>query len=313
MAGSAHGDAAKRNKTFMKPLTFENLRRLMGGGRKKKDRCEASFKRSESFKRISIKKNYLDRGKKHRHQQNVEAAVAATSATVTQTKPPLPPAAKTQVNKKPSPGDVDTLKPPLVKPADGSVNLVIDYNQWLKGMKTDEARSSASSPLSDCKVPTPPPRKRNGSLCGSISTSMDMIKSNADKSHDSLISLSPAPSRADSGLSINLGRIWIDAPMAMAPRSLELPRPLPPTPSNPQDVTRVHHSLDSALKESGRTSRKHCYPPAYVPNALSVSRTLSSSTTHTNKSRDSSGKDSGFSFSISIPKLTDLTSISGGR
>lgn len=44
----------------MKPITFENLRRLIGGRRKNKDRNESPFKRSESFKRISIRKNYLE-------------------------------------------------------------------------------------------------------------------------------------------------------------------------------------------------------------------------------------------------------------
>lgn len=44
----------------MKPITFENLRRLIGGRRKNKDRNESPFKRSDSFKRISIRRNYLD-------------------------------------------------------------------------------------------------------------------------------------------------------------------------------------------------------------------------------------------------------------
>lgn len=45
----------------MKPMiTFENLRRLIGGRRKNKDRNESPFKRSESFKRISIRRNYLE-------------------------------------------------------------------------------------------------------------------------------------------------------------------------------------------------------------------------------------------------------------
>lgn len=44
----------------MKPITFENLRRLIGGRRKNKDRNESPFKRSDSFKRISIRRNYLE-------------------------------------------------------------------------------------------------------------------------------------------------------------------------------------------------------------------------------------------------------------
>lgn len=45
----------------MRSISFEKLRRLVG---RKKDRNEPSFKRSESFKRISIRKSYLDRGKR---------------------------------------------------------------------------------------------------------------------------------------------------------------------------------------------------------------------------------------------------------
>lgn len=354
----------------MKPLSFENLRRFVIGGRKKKDRNESSFKRSDSFKRISIKKNYLDRGKKHNRQQTVEAVVVATAApvvettaTVTKTVPiPVKPPSVPPLNKIPKgdhvaramgglPQSTDTIKPPLVKPAttlsEGPESLVIGYNQWLKGMKTDEAakeRCSVSSSLSsDDKPPTPPPRKKTGSLSGSVQSSLDIVKldnspmvqhkynksssQTVNKSRDSLISLSPqvsrsslspGPSRTDSGLSINLGRVWMDTPIAMAPRSLELPRPLQAPPDTNKDSGRIHHSLDSALKESGRTSRRYHYPTPpvsstsyYIPNPSAVSRTLSSSTTHTNKSRDSSGKDSGFSFSISIPRLTDFTSIGG--
>lgn len=334
----------------MKPLTFENLRRFVVGGKKKKERNESSFKRSDSFKRISIKKNYLDRGKKR--QQAVEAAAATCEVTKiapVPAKPPVPSVSKGHVVARAIGGskqDMDTLKPPLVKPAtlsDGPESIVIGYNQWLKGMKGDDCSSKgrcsgASSPTSDDKPPTPPPRKKTGSLSGSVHSTMDILKlerspilaqrkyrqavsPTVNKSRDSLISLSPqvsrsslspASSRTDSGLSINLGRVWIDAPLAMAPRSLELPRPLPTPPGTSKEQSRVHHSLDSGLKESGRTSRRyHHYPNSanfYEPSHPSaVSRTLSSSTTHTNKSRDSSSKDSGFSFSISIPKLTDFT------
>lgn len=50
----------------MRTLSFENLRRLVG---RRKDRDEPSFERSESFKRISIRKSYLDRGKRRTRLQ----------------------------------------------------------------------------------------------------------------------------------------------------------------------------------------------------------------------------------------------------
>ena len=52
----------------MRALSFENLRRLVG---RRKDRDEPSFERSESFKRISIRKSYLDRGKRRHRLQKV--------------------------------------------------------------------------------------------------------------------------------------------------------------------------------------------------------------------------------------------------
>lgn len=51
----------------MRTLSFENLRRLVG---RRKDRDEPSFERSESFKRISIRKSYLDRAKRRTRLQN---------------------------------------------------------------------------------------------------------------------------------------------------------------------------------------------------------------------------------------------------
>lgn len=266
----------------MKPLTFENLRRFVSGGRKKKERNESSFKRSDSFKRISIKRNYLERGKKHRQA----AAAAAEAVSVVEVVPEV-------VEVKPhiaramggSRVPKDTVKPPLVTPAtssEGPESMVINYNQWLQGMGD--------------KPPTPPVRKKNGSLSGSINSSLEVTKLERSPP-PRLRALSPAPSRTDSGLSINLGRVWMDAPMGMAPRSLELPRPLPTPPGTSKSPSRVHHSLDSALKESARSSRRW-----QSPTPMAVSRTLSSSTTHTSKSRDS-----GFSFSISIPKLSDFS------
>ncbi|XP_055385633.1 disco-interacting protein 2 isoform X8 [Condylostylus longicornis] len=53
----------------MKPITFESIRNFWRNKKKGKDKdgvgiMDASFKRSDSFKRISIRKSYLDRGRK---------------------------------------------------------------------------------------------------------------------------------------------------------------------------------------------------------------------------------------------------------
>lgn len=78
----------------MRPLSLENLRRLVG---RRKDKNEPSFKRSESFKRISIRKSYLDRGKRRNklksnsnegkpdEQQQQQHAKDTTTTTTTTT------------------------------------------------------------------------------------------------------------------------------------------------------------------------------------------------------------------------------------
>ncbi|PNF33697.1 hypothetical protein B7P43_G11421 [Cryptotermes secundus] len=326
----------------MKPITFENIRRLMGGGRKKKDRAESSFKRSDSFRRISIKRNYLDRGGKTKHLQQ------ATQAS------------KIVVNQPES----NSTKQPLVVNStvldDGPESLVIGYNQWIRGMKAEncpaiETCSNSNSSKAcnrmispqDGRPPTPPPRKKN-SVC-TDSSSVEILRFERSpiftrrrfrpSPPPSSLVLDPkgedyGGSRADSALSVSLGRIWMDAPLAMAPRSLELPRLPYPSCSGGVDVSgngrRAHHSLDSALKERREdhmlcSRRFHNFPARpmsptafIVPNTSLISRTLSSSTqtnstSKTLSSRDSadpicSSKDSGFSFSISIPKLTDFSS-----
>ncbi|XP_069689655.1 disco-interacting protein 2 homolog C isoform X4 [Periplaneta americana] len=328
----------------MKPITFENLRRLMGGGRKKKDRAESSFKRSDSFRRISIKRNYLDRGKsKHLQQASQVTKIAVNQPESNSAKQPL-----------------------VVNSAvldDGPESLVIGYNQWIRGMKAENAPSveicisssnkSSSRVISslDGRAPTPPPRKKN-SVC-TDSSSVEILRFERSpiftrrrfrpSPPPSSLVLDPkgeecGGSRTDSALSVSLGRIWMDAPLAMAPRSLELPRLPSPSCAGGADSgangRRAHHSLDSALKER-REDHMHCsrrfhnYPiramsptPFVVPNTSLISRTLSSSTqtnstSKTLSSRDSadpicSSKDSGFSFSISIPKLTDFTSSASG-
>ncbi|KAF6201485.1 hypothetical protein GE061_003876 [Apolygus lucorum] len=291
----------------MKPITFENLRRLVGAGRKKKERQESSFKRSDSFKRISIRKNYLEnRGGKGRGS-----------------KPPE--------------------KPPIEEEIDIPESLVIGYGQWIKCMRAEDyehLKELNTSKSARDVPPTPPPRKKYSSP-SSIDSSLEILK----------LDTSPVPvrrrmrkstppsyeakdDRSDSGLSVSLGRVWMDAPLAMAnaPRSLELPRPSPSVETDPSG-RRIHHSLESALKERRDdklgSRRFHNYPsrplsptPFIMPNPSAICRTLSSNTQTTSTSKTtssrsshellSSSKDSGFSFSISIPRLSDLSPTSSG-
>ncbi|KAI4471966.1 hypothetical protein MML48_1g00794 [Holotrichia oblita] len=336
----------------MKPITFENLRRLVGGGRKKKEK-ESSFKRSDSFKRISIRKSYLDRGKK-KHLQKLEVATQTVSEEV------LGESSETQrtttVKKVDSSVQVDKID--LQKLAgkeksnkEGPGQSVIAYGQWLKGIRKDEPncagvrgaeRTIIYVPACDDEdnVPTPVIRQLSSSpvfrkrspilerkvleIEPQLSPSPTLQRKESNDSavemfpwgHSSDTKKSPrikrrsrptTPLLPDSGaeemcsLSISLGRIWMDAPQNMAPRSLEMPR-------SSSNQTSAHHSLDSALKELRddpiviNRLQKRSTPP--------VGRTLSSTSNTTVSTGLFSSKDSGFSFSI--PKLSEDNNSSKG-
>ncbi|KAL1516834.1 hypothetical protein ABEB36_000681 [Hypothenemus hampei] len=333
----------------MKPITFENLRRLMGGGRKKKEKDGSSFKRSDSFKRISIRKSYLDRGKK-----KVIPKLEVATQTVSEEELLLPQIPEDMVKKVDSSVQVDKVDLNATIKSSGreivcnkkslTGDSVVVYSQWLQEIKREDPpphrpikgseRTIIYVPASDEKVQSTPVirqlssspvfRKKNTSsthICHSPSSNLQRKESNDSavemfpwgdstevkksplirrRSRQSPTPLLPTDSGTEEmcSLSISLGRIWMDAPQAMAPRSLEMPKS---SSSNPPPA---HHSLDSALKDlrddpmvSNRL-QKRSTPP--------VTRTLSSTSNNTNSTGLFSSKDSGFSFSISAPKLSDF-------
>lgn len=321
-------------EAVMKPITFENLRRLMGGGRKKKDKDKSSFKRSDSFKRISIRKSYLDRGKK---KVTPKLEVATQTVTEEELLVQIP---EEVVKKVDTSVQVD-LNATVKSESKVSGDSVVVYSQWLQEIKREEPppsrhikgseRTIIYVPASDEKVQTPVIRQLSSSpvfrkdhvsstrIMHTTTTNLQRKESNdsavemfpwgdsADvkksplirrRSRQSPIPLLPTDSEEMCSLSISLGRIWMDAPQVMAPRSLEMPKP---SSSNPPPA---HHSLDSGLKdlrEDAKVSnrlQKRSTPP--------VTRTLSSTSNNTNSTGLFSSKDSGFSFSISAPKLSDF-------
>ncbi|XP_049818331.1 disco-interacting protein 2 isoform X5 [Aethina tumida] len=324
----------------MKPITFENLRRLVGAGRKKKDK-ESSFKRSDSFKRISIRKSYLDRGKK-KHLPKLEVATQTVTEELTVIVEDTKRDFSSQVDKIDLSSSVSETnneqcgakaKP---SPKSGPGQSVIAYGQWLKGIRKDDAptpsgikgseRTIIYVPASDeIQPPAPVIRQLSSSPVFRKKTKNPSPSLQRKESNDSAVEMFPwgdsvdvkksplirrrsrqSPSlMPDSGteemcsLSISLGRIWMDAPQVMAPRSLEMPRPS-------SSAAPVHHSLDSALKDLRddpivlNRLQKRPTPP--------VARTLSSTSNNTTSTGLFSSKDSGFSFSISAPKLSDFHS-----
>jgi len=294
----------------MKPITFENLRWLIGGRRKNKDRNESPFKRSDSFKRISIRRNYLEgrggaaggcpKGRnptkrppprdadprpaieidvaKTTTNRSADGPVAVPVIVVSKddgvgSQPPLAAEEKRRpVTPAPPPQTSAAAPSP---PATDIAAPVIDYGEWIRCIRAEEDLNNIKR---SCSPPALPARYRYH------------VHKELDDS-----------SRADSAIS--LGRIWMDAPMLppTAPRSLELPgRPAAAVAAADADglqQRRAHHSLESALKDKRDdrpvpSRRFHRWYPAADKTA---SRSSVASTC--------SGKDSG--FSLSAPGLSD--------
>ncbi|KAK1118633.1 hypothetical protein K0M31_014938 [Melipona bicolor] len=283
----------------MRPLSFENLRRLVG---RKKDRNEPSFKRSESFKRISIRKSYLDRGKRrNKLQKSLESpAVDARSVQVdANSKPTIEKQAVIKEQKSKKLQD-DTLS-----------RESISYDEWLQGVssssreKLDELhreqqqnkqnrqqqqqhfaparnnqvakfqrQNEADHVAEELKVleldasPVLPSKSHR------ISNETITIRNEEKNGHqDVVLQETKSVEGPPPSVSVNLGRIWRDA----------VPMSFPAT-SGPS----IHHSLDSALKE-----RK--------PQPT-VARTVSA------PEKSVAGKDvsSAFGFSLRIARLADF-------
>lgn len=243
----------------MKPIIFESLLRLIGGKRSK-ERNEPSFKRSDSFKRISIRKNYLERGNKGRNPLSSKRKSGLKTAQPLIEEEILVDKPKPRENCRPRDKSNRYISnnhhlhsTNLTNTSESSKSdaPVIDYGQWIKSISEDckekEKQLKAEAAAQKCRK----------------------------QSVEDL-------TRTDSAISISLGRIWMDVPLA--PRSLELPRPSSSSVELNPNGRRVHHSLESALKE-----RYHMKPVERV-----VNKDLSCS------------KDSGFSLSISIPRLSEV-------
>ncbi|XP_076171146.1 disco-interacting protein 2 isoform X4 [Ptiloglossa arizonensis] len=269
----------------MRPLSFENLRRLVG---RKKDRNEPSFKRSESFKRISIRKSYLDRGKRRNklNQKNLEATV--------------PPIVDTNSNEKSLEQTAIKEQKPKKLQDDTLSRESISYDEWLQGVssssreKLDEAhrehqqirqQQTVSGKNKISKFP------KQNETADHVADDLKVLELDASPvlpskpfkvsgdtiqekiGQQEILQAQEPSAEGPPSVSISLGRIWRDAVPVPYPRS-----------SGPS----VHHSLDSALKE-----RK--------PQPT-VARTVSA------PEKSVTGKDvsSAFGFSLRIARLADF-------
>ncbi|EZA60306.1 Disco-interacting protein [Ooceraea biroi] len=278
----------------MRPLSFENLRRLVG---RKKDRNEPSFKRSESFKRISIRKSYLDRGKRrNRLQKNLEPAAN-------------PPVQQPVTNDKVSPRQTDKEQE-FKKNQECSLSREsITYDEWLHGVSSSSREKLHEDHLESPQQPKITPKTAKLSKhadADSVAEDLKILKLDASpiltakpkpfriatdhvrdettNGHDGLWT-QESSTEGPPSVSISLGRIWRDA----VPVPVRVSAPVPPpytSVSNPS----VHHSLDSALKE------KKPQP--------TVARTVSAPEKPVSK--DTTSSSSSFGFSLRIAKLADF-------
>ncbi|EFN78674.1 hypothetical protein EAI_05742 [Harpegnathos saltator] len=280
----------------MRPLSFENLRRLVG---RKKDRNEPSFKRSESFKRISIRKSYLDRGKRRNRLQKNQETPAANPA------PPAPLANDKVIQQQQQQVNEQDLK----KSQEHSLGRdSITYDEWLQGVSSSSLEKLHEDHVESLQRPKVVKTakvvpKHNSADANSIAEDLKILELDASPV---LTSKRPKPFRIAAqdhardesngqdvlwtqessvegppSVSISLGRIWRDAvpvPPASVPPSVAYPA---------ASDSAVHHSLDSALKE-----RK--------PQPT-VARTVSAPEKPVSKDTSSS-----FGFSLRIAKLADF-------
>ncbi|XP_072744170.1 disco-interacting protein 2 homolog A isoform X5 [Anoplolepis gracilipes] len=266
----------------MRPLSFENLRRLVG---RKKDRNEPSFKRSESFKRISIRKSYLDRGKRrNRIQKNLETAVNFPSQAVANEK-----IISEEIQEQDSKKNQESFSRDF-----------ITYDEWLQGVRSssrDKLHEINVESLQHHKVRATKPVNQTD-LVNSITEDLKILQLDsspilASKSKlcriisDETIEKYDTPwtqessVEGSSSININLGRIWRDA----------VPVPLPVSVSIPVSTfsnSSVHHFLDN-LKEKK-------LQPTIIRTVLEPKKPVSKDNT----------TSSSFGFSLKISKLADF-------
>ncbi|XP_044588955.1 disco-interacting protein 2 homolog A isoform X6 [Cotesia glomerata] len=242
----------------MRSISFENLRRLVS---RKKDRDEPSFKRSESFKRISIRKSYLDRGKRRNKLQKVNNEISKNDNNAVVEQNDSREIIKEIATSKCNQNTVQTK----IKETEGTIG----YNEWLNDINGSQEKWKQESEIpvqrvSKSKIPKPPrkskPTKTPDSItkelgilrlesspvfmrCSRInsveSTCIENISESIDD--DQLtpdLSLSMTTGEGPPSISVSLGRVWLDS----------VPVPFPPHGLS-STTSVVHHSLDSALKE----------------------------------------------------------------
>lgn len=286
----------------MRPLSFENLRRLVG---RKKDRNEPSFKRSESFKRISIRKSYLDRGKRrqNRLQKNSESTTGNNPTHTANDHDKIIVGSAQIKEQEPKKSEQERSL---------SSRDSITYDEWLQGVSSSSREKlheeSSLESLQQSKLTTVVSAKRIDA--DSVADDLKILELDASPvlssksshpfriaaadtavrnetthhDHDGPLWTSQESVEAPPSVRISLGRVWRETTVPTQPAST--PASYPSVANSP-----VHRSLDSALKE------KKPQP--------TVARTVSAPEKPVSKDT-SSASSSSFGFSLRIAKLADF-------
>lgn len=325
----------------MKPITFENLRRLIGGRRKNKDRNESPFKRSESFKRISIRRNYLE---------NRGGCGGGGQKGRNPTKKPPPKDDQQQQRQRPSP-EITIAATTVVSSSivNSSTRLPIAGHHPASSLSIAPATvvATALSPLcNDDAAPSHTEQKPRAITpvlaapaaaaataavaplrLSSSTTAVPVIdygewirciRAEEDLNHLKRSCSPPTPparyryqpqqhkelddsSRTDSAIS--LGRIWMDAPMLppTAPRSLELPARPVATADNDGSQQQQNRRAHHSLESALKDKRDDRPVPSRRFHRYPVATDKTAS--RSSVASTCSGKDSG--FSLSAPGLSD--------
>lgn len=260
---------------------------------RRKDRNEPSFKRSESFKRISIRKSYLDRGKRrNRIQKNLETAVN------------FPAQSATNEEKIISQIKVEESK----KNEECSFSRdFITYDEWLQGVRSssrEKLHEINFESLQHLKVKAVKPTNHTD-LADSITEDLKVLQLDSsptltpkskifritsDETTDKYDTSSWAQESSMEGspsVSINLGRIWRDAVPVPVPISVSIP--VSTSSYSSVSNSSVYNVLDNVLKEKK--------PQPTIARTVSVPEKPISKDNTTSSS---------FGFSLRISKLADL-------
>ncbi|XP_011315272.1 disco-interacting protein 2 isoform X2 [Fopius arisanus] len=284
----------------MRPISLENLRRLVG---RKKDRNEPSFKRSESFKRISIRKSYLDRGKRRNKalQRVNDVQANQTSQVVDDVKIIVDEPRKFNE-------DNETKSVASTNKSKISARRTIAYDDWLNDVNSTSANEKLHNDDYRCDKKIDRTKSSIADEFGALHLDLDSPVSEvfSRSGYSNAIDTTPDDSMTlteggPPSVSVSLGRVWLDTvimpfPSVSSVSSIkhEIKESSSTCSSASSLTSKAHRSLDSALRDRKQSSQ------------VVVARTVSAPV------KKSNNRCTFNSFSMSISKMKEFKSKKNG-